>query len=175
MKKSGQSSGPGLRVRREPQGRRPLRLQKVRRRPIHSGFAGQYLQFYETLGLDSDRRFGRSGKAQDLLPFNVYRAFILRTNFRKCGKSLGLHNQGLLGFNDKISDHWPEFAANGKGEATVAQLLRHEAGLAKYQGERFHSSALLPENIKKNQIGIHLERQKQNFPNPKHGTTRYTQ
>ena len=37
--------------------------------------------------------------------------------------------RGLLDYDEKVATYWPEFAANGKGEATVAQLLSHQCGL----------------------------------------------
>lgn len=37
--------------------------------------------------------------------------------------------RGLLRYDDKVAAHWPEFAAEGKGDATVAQLLSHQCGL----------------------------------------------
>ena len=40
-----------------------------------------------------------------------------------------LVDQGLIEYSDKISKHWPEFAENGKGDITIADLMRHEAGL----------------------------------------------
>jgi CubicO group peptidase (beta-lactamase class C family) len=39
------------------------------------------------------------------------------------------HSRGLLGFDDTVAQHWPEFAANGKEAITVRQLLAHQAGL----------------------------------------------
>src|SRR2546423_11302907 len=39
-------------------------------------------------------------------------------------------SRGLLDYDERVSSYWPEFAANGKGEITVRQLLAHEAGLA---------------------------------------------
>jgi CubicO group peptidase (beta-lactamase class C family) len=38
-------------------------------------------------------------------------------------------SQGLFGYDDKVVDHWPEFAAAGKADVTVRQLLGHQAGL----------------------------------------------
>jgi CubicO group peptidase (beta-lactamase class C family) len=35
---------------------------------------------------------------------------------------------GALSFSDLVADHLPEFAAKGKGEITVHQLLSHQAG-----------------------------------------------
>lgn len=37
--------------------------------------------------------------------------------------------RGLLDYNEKVATYWPEFAAAGKGNITVAQLLAHRAGL----------------------------------------------
>ncbi len=37
--------------------------------------------------------------------------------------------RGLLDYDEPVATYWPEFAANGKGEATVAQLLSHQCGL----------------------------------------------
>jgi len=40
-----------------------------------------------------------------------------------------LVNRGLLDYADKVAKHWPAFAANGKQDVTVAQLMSHQAGL----------------------------------------------
>lgn len=39
-----------------------------------------------------------------------------------------LVEQGALSFDDAIADHLPEFAAGGKGQITLFQLLTHQAG-----------------------------------------------
>ncbi|HSH11388.1 MAG TPA: serine hydrolase domain-containing protein, partial [Ilumatobacter sp.] len=36
---------------------------------------------------------------------------------------------GKLGYDDPVAQHWPEFAANGKGDLTVGQMMSHQAGL----------------------------------------------
>ena len=41
-----------------------------------------------------------------------------------------LKDQGHFAFTDKMADHWPEFAQNGKGAVTIAQALSHQAGLS---------------------------------------------
>ena len=38
--------------------------------------------------------------------------------------------EGLLDYDAPVSRYWPEFAANGKGDVTVAQALSHRAGLS---------------------------------------------
>jgi CubicO group peptidase (beta-lactamase class C family) len=42
--------------------------------------------------------------------------------------------QGLLDYSEKVAAYWPEFAANGKGDITVAQLLSHRGGLYTVDG-----------------------------------------
>lgn len=43
-------------------------------------------------------------------------------------------DRGLIAYSDKVSTHWPEFAAHGKGDATVAQLVSHQCGLYTVDG-----------------------------------------
>jgi CubicO group peptidase (beta-lactamase class C family) len=40
-----------------------------------------------------------------------------------------LTDQGLLAYDRPVSDYWPAFADNGKGEITVSQLFSHQAGI----------------------------------------------
>jgi CubicO group peptidase (beta-lactamase class C family) len=40
------------------------------------------------------------------------------------------HSRGLLDYDVPVATYWPEFAAGGKAEITVRQLLSHQAGLA---------------------------------------------
>ena len=44
-------------------------------------------------------------------------------------------DRGLLSYHEKVSRYWPEFAAAGKGDITVAQLLSHRAGLYTVGGD----------------------------------------
>ena len=37
---------------------------------------------------------------------------------------------GLFSFDDRVAEHWPEFAEGGKENVTVRQLLAHQAGLS---------------------------------------------
>jgi CubicO group peptidase (beta-lactamase class C family) len=39
-------------------------------------------------------------------------------------------SRGVLSYDAKVADYWPEFAQAGKGDVTVRQLLGHQAGLA---------------------------------------------
>ncbi|MGD9984243.1 MAG: serine hydrolase domain-containing protein [Porticoccaceae bacterium] len=40
-----------------------------------------------------------------------------------------LADEGLIDYDAKVADYWPEFAAAGKKAVTVAQLLSHQAGI----------------------------------------------
>merc|ERR1712232_411660 len=40
-----------------------------------------------------------------------------------------LVSQGKVKYSDKVSQHWPEFAENGKGGLTVGQMASHQGGL----------------------------------------------
>jgi CubicO group peptidase (beta-lactamase class C family) len=40
-----------------------------------------------------------------------------------------LVDRGVMAFEDPVAQHWPEFAAAGKGSVSVAELLSHQGGL----------------------------------------------
>jgi len=40
-----------------------------------------------------------------------------------------LAERGLIDYEAKVTDYWPEFAAGGKGEARIWQLMSHSVGL----------------------------------------------
>ncbi|GJM38248.1 MAG: esterase [Acidimicrobiales bacterium] len=40
-----------------------------------------------------------------------------------------LHERGQLDYDAPVAQYWPEFAAAGKGELTVAQMMSHKGGL----------------------------------------------
>ena len=45
-----------------------------------------------------------------------------------------LADRGSLEYDSPVASYWPEFAAHGKENATVAQLLSHRCGLFSIQG-----------------------------------------
>ena len=83
-------------------------------------------------------------------------------NVFSSGKSLeaiamaSLVGRGLLRYEAKVTEYWPEFGANGKSELTIAELMRHEAGLAAFD-VTLDSNDLLTENIKLNNVGRVIE------------------
>lgn len=50
--------------------------------------------------------------------------------------------RGWLDYDERVATYWPEFAAKGKQDATVAQLLSHQCGLFSVQGEIALAEAL---------------------------------
>lgn len=60
---------------------------------------------------------------------NVFSTTKLVTNLA----ALMLISRGALRQEDKVAQHWPEFAANGKSEVTVGEILSHTAGLSAWQ------------------------------------------
>lgn len=45
-----------------------------------------------------------------------------------------LIDRGIVEYDRPVCAYWPEFAANGKSEVTVRQLMAHEAGLSQLNG-----------------------------------------
>ena len=90
-------------------------------------------------------------------------------NVFSSGKSLesiamaSLLDKGLITYSDKISHHWPEFAANGKDDLTIADLMRHEAGLASFDTS-LDPADLHADKIKENAVGRVIEKQNPKFP-----------
>jgi CubicO group peptidase (beta-lactamase class C family) len=83
-------------------------------------------------------------------------------NVFSSGKSLEaiaiawLVSKGLLSYDAKITEYWPEFGAKGKDGLTVADLMRHEAGLANFDTS-IDMEDLFTENIKLNAVGRIIE------------------
>ncbi len=99
-------------------------------------------------------------------------------NVFSSGKSLeaiaiaSLVDRGLLRYDDTIAAHWPEFGANDKGAITVADLMRHEAGLANFDTS-LPMSDLLAQNIRQNAVGRVIERHALNYDGAAGGRREY--
>lgn len=89
-------------------------------------------------------------------------------NVFSSGKSLeaiamaSLVGKNLLDYKAKVVDYWPEFDAHGKSDLTVADLLRHEGGMAAFDTS-LDPEDLLTENIKENRVGRIVEAQTARF------------
>ncbi len=99
-------------------------------------------------------------------------------NVFSSGKSLeaiavaSLVSKGLLAYDDRITDHWPEFGANGKHGVTIADLMRHEAGLANFDTS-LDIEDLFTENIKQNAVGRVIEEHAQTYRDEAVGKREY--
>jgi len=89
-------------------------------------------------------------------------------NVFSSGKSLeaiaiaSLLSKGLLSYDANITQYWPEFGTSGKEGLTIADLMRHEAGLANFDTS-LNLEDLFTENIKRNAVGQIIERQAPGF------------
>ena len=99
-------------------------------------------------------------------------------NVFSSGKSLEaiaiawLVGKGLIRYDARIAEYWPEFSGGGKGELTVAELMRHEAGLAAFS-RPLDPEDLLTENIKQNRVGRFIEDHVQVFRKGEHNRREY--
>jgi CubicO group peptidase (beta-lactamase class C family) len=99
-------------------------------------------------------------------------------NVFSCGKSLEsiamawLVGHGLLDYAAPVTRYWPEFAANEKGELTVADVLRHEGGMA-FLHTSLDPDDLLPANLKLNKVGALIESHTPRFPTGGRGKREY--
>jgi CubicO group peptidase (beta-lactamase class C family) len=99
-------------------------------------------------------------------------------NIFSSGKSLeaiavaSLVGRGLLRYDAKVADYWPEFRGSGKDDVRVADVMRHEAGLANFDTP-LDVDDLLPENIKANRVGAIIEQQPQRFRSIDSGRREY--
>ena len=86
-------------------------------------------------------------------------------NVFSSGKSLEsiaiamLVDRGLIDYDDAISKHWPEFAKESKHGITLADLMRHESGLANFT-QSIDPEKLTPKALKKNSLGQIIENEK---------------
>ncbi len=99
-------------------------------------------------------------------------------NVFSSGKSLeaiamaALVSKGLLHYDARITEYWPEFGANGKEGLTVADLMRHEAGLANFDTS-LDMEDLFTDNIKANAVGRLIEGHAQSYRDESIGKREY--
>ena len=71
----------------------------------------------------------------DFSPDAITNVFSSTKNFEAIAMAW-LFGRGLLDYEAPVADYWPEFANAGKAATTVADVMRHEGGLAGFK--RFH-------------------------------------
>ena len=72
-------------------------------------------------------------------------------------------DRGHISYDEKVVKYWQEFGQNGKEHITVADVLRHEAGLSHVK-QAISCYDALRGNIKDNAIGKMIEKQKPYYP-----------
>ncbi len=99
-------------------------------------------------------------------------------NVFSSGKSLEaiaiawLVSGGYLDYSSTIASLWPEFAVNGKEELTVAELMRHEGGMAAFDTS-LAPEDLSTENIRNNRVGAVIEQQSLKYRDVDDGRREY--
>ena len=73
-----------------------------------------------------------------------------------------LEDQGHLRYDQKVSEIWHEFGQHGKNDMTVAQVMRHEAGLPRL---KITALNLTRERIKQGAVSHKIEIATPKFPN----------
>lgn len=69
-------------------------------------------------------------KARRLWNKDTYSCFYSTTKSPCAVVIAHLVDRGLIKYSDKVSKYWPEFAAEGKGEVTLEQLVSNQGGVA---------------------------------------------
>ena len=83
-------------------------------------------------------------------------------NIFSSGKSLEsiamawLISEGLLDYDTRVTEYWPEFGGSGKAHLTVADIMRHEGGLAAFN-QTLNPLDLHREGLHQNKIGQIIE------------------
>ncbi len=83
-----------------------------------------------------------------------------------------LVDRGLVSYDDKVTSVWPEFARREeeggdahfhrtrKSDLTLADVMRHEAGLANLEGVFESPRAMWTDNVKRNKVGEVVENER---------------
>ena len=78
------------------------------------------------------KAYGNRAVEPDKLPMTADAIFDLASLTKPIATGTSimmLIEKGMLRPEDKVAKHWPAFAANGKGDVTIAHLLLHTSGL----------------------------------------------
>lgn len=73
-------------------------------------------------------------------------------------------DKGLLDYNAKVAQYWPEFAQEGKEDILLSDILRHQSGLAWFNNSIKSVEDAHTENIKTNAVGRIIEKEKPHYP-----------
>ena len=79
-------------------------------------------------------------------------------------------DKGLLSYDQKVEQYWPEFGQHGKNDITLADVLRHEAGLQNFD-HTLKTSDFSRENVKSNVMSNIIESLEPLFPTKELGVS----
>jgi CubicO group peptidase (beta-lactamase class C family) len=87
-----------------------------------------------------ERAFGAARTAPERKAAKTDSLFLLYSNTKVVTATAlwVLAERGAFSFTDRVADHLPDFARNGKGDITVLQLITHQAGFP---------NAVVPEEV----------------------------
>ena len=105
--------------------------------------------------------WGSATGDREFSPDSITNVFSSSKNFEAIALAW-LFDQGLVDYNAPVTLYWPEFGGAGKGTTTIADVMRHEGGLATFR-KTLPIEDLLTQNIKLNRIGEIIEKHPQRF------------
>ena len=106
-------------------------LDRLIRRHIEDGrYPGAQIAFARHGKLALSRSYGEARRKPAAVSATNDTIFLLfsQTKVLTSAAIWSLVEEGLLSFNDPVSDHLPEFAARGKGTITLQQVMTHQGG-----------------------------------------------
>jgi CubicO group peptidase (beta-lactamase class C family) len=106
-------------------------LDRLIHRHIEDGrYPGAQIAFARHGKLALFRSYGDARTTPSGVPASNDTLFLLfsQTKVLTSAAIWSLVEEGLLSFNDPITDHLPEFAARGKGAITLQQVMTHQGG-----------------------------------------------
>lgn len=111
----------------------PTRLDRlfalIERQIAEGRYPGAQIAVARRGRLAAARGFGRARVEPDVPATDATRFLLFsQTKVVTAAAVWQLVDQGALRFTDRIADHVPEFAGNGKGEVTLFQVLTHQGG-----------------------------------------------
>lgn len=72
---------------------------------------------------------GRTGESGDAVTHDTLYQIRSTTKALTSMVMMGAYERGHFSYEDKVTDHWPEFGKNGKQDITIAQVMSHQAGI----------------------------------------------
>jgi CubicO group peptidase (beta-lactamase class C family) len=69
-----------------------------------------------------------------------------------------LVDRGVLSIDDRVAEHWPAFAAGGKSEVTIRELMTHRAGLYSVQSVARRAEDLLDHHLMEDRLAARRAR-----------------